>query len=182
MANITTKNNKIYSYIIILVSLFILVLFTKDQFTYIQISLDEKSMAETDLAIARARRAELNEIETRLNSGEINVTQYISEIREDDIIDYIYSQIDRDNLWSMDWIIVVRSLSLQEERVNELGFKELWVTLNLNVPNENRMFRMLDFFVGTNSKYKFFVDSFTYPNQVGLTNFNISIPLKVFYK
>jgi hypothetical protein len=82
----------------------------------------------------------------------------------------------------MDWIIVVRSLSLQEERVNELGFKELWVTLNLNVPNENRMFRMLDFFVGTNSKYKFFVDSFTYPNQVGLTNFNISIPLKVFYK
>ncbi|MDR0771721.1 MAG: hypothetical protein LBF15_01265 [Candidatus Peribacteria bacterium] len=98
MANITTKNNKIYSYIIILVSLFILVLFTKDQFTYIQISLDEKSMAETDLAIARARRAELNEIETRLNSGEINVTQYISEIREDDIIDYIYSQIDRDNL------------------------------------------------------------------------------------
>jgi hypothetical protein len=48
MANITTKNNKIYSYIIILVSLFILVLFTKDQFTYIQISLDEKARVEED--------------------------------------------------------------------------------------------------------------------------------------
>jgi hypothetical protein len=157
-----------------------LVLFTKDQFTYIQISLDEKARVEEDWKIARERRKELDKIETNLSSS--NVTQYITEIREDDIIDYIHSQVERDNKWSTDWIIVVRSLSLQEERINELGFKELWIILNLNVPNENRMLRMLDFFVWEKSKYKFFVDSFTYPNQAGLTNFNISIPLKVFYK
>jgi hypothetical protein len=56
------------------------------------------------------------------------------------------------------------------------------ITLNLRVPNEDRMYEILDFFVKQDSTYKFFIDSFTYPNNGQDADFNITIPLKVFYK
>jgi hypothetical protein len=44
------------------------------------------------------------------------------------------------------------------------------------------MFEILDFFVSEDSKYKFFIDSFSYPINTENSDFNISIPLKIFYK
>jgi hypothetical protein len=84
----------------------------------------------------------------------------------------------------LDWIVSVRSISLQEEKVNEFWFKEMWIVLNLSVPNENRMYRILNFFIWNNSKYKFFIESFSYPNNSSTwsSDFNITIPLRVFYK
>ncbi|MDR2640393.1 MAG: hypothetical protein LBC61_03595 [Candidatus Peribacteria bacterium] len=80
-----------------------------------QISLDEKEQAEINLVSARNEVSRLNEIESKLNesssgttsSGTIsdiraNVNKYLNSITEDDIIDYIYSQIERDNKSSLD--------------------------------------------------------------------------------
>jgi hypothetical protein len=182
----STKNNKIYSYILLLISLFVLVLFTRWQFTNLQISFDEKEQAEINLQSSRDEVSRLNKIETELNSSDVNISKYLNNVTEDNIIDYVYSQIERDNISSSDWIISVRSMSLQEEKTNEFWFKEIWIILNLRVPNENRMYRILDFFVWENSKYKFFIESFSYSNNntsnVSDSGFNITIPLKVFYK
>jgi hypothetical protein len=58
------------------------------------------------------------------------------------------------------------------------------IVLNLRVSNEDRMYKILDFFIKEeeDSKYKFFIDSFYYPNNIQDSSFNITIPLKIFYK
>jgi hypothetical protein len=63
----------------------------------IQSSIDEKYKSESDYEIARNEVERLNNIELKLKSSEVDVSKYINEIDEDDIIDYIFSYIENDN-------------------------------------------------------------------------------------
>ena len=182
MQSINTKNNKIYWYLIIFLALCIVILFTRTQINELQILKDEQIQNESALEEARSEVERLNGIEARLNSSEVDISNYLSEFKEDEIIDYIFWQIERDNMSSSDWIVLVRNISMTEWIVNELWFYESNVMLSLRVPNEDRMFRMLDFFVREDSKYKFFIESFSSPANASEWNFNVSIPLKIFYK
>jgi hypothetical protein len=83
---------------------------------------------------------------------------------------------------STGWVVTIRSVSLKEWKVNEIWFNEAEVTLNLRVPSEDKMYKILDFFVSEDSKYKFFINSFSYPSNTQNSDFNITIPLKIFYK
>lgn len=180
---ITNTNNKIYSYIIILLSLFILVLFTRNQISSLQVKLDEKEMKETELQSKRDELQKLNEIKLKVNSKDNWIDKYINKVKEDEIISYIYSKVEEDNLKYSDWISTIRSISITEWKINEIWFYESLITLNIRVPTEDRMFKILDFFVKEDSKYKFFIESFSYPKKVEAeSSYNITIPLKIFYK
>lgn len=183
MENFNKKNNKIYWYVIILISLFILVLFTRVQLENIQNSIDEKFKSEANYQSARDEISRLNNIESELNSSEIDVSKYTNEVDEDNIIDYIFGNIENDNkdIASIGEVIV-RSISFREGKINETWFNETNIVLNLRVPNEDRMYNILDFFIKEDSEYKFFIDSFYYPGNIQDSSFNITIPLKIFYK
>ncbi|MDR1944551.1 MAG: hypothetical protein LBQ59_00185 [Candidatus Peribacteria bacterium] len=87
----------------------------------IQISLDEKSTSELNYQIAREELSRLNNIEAKLNSSEVDVSKYINDVKEDDIIDYIYDFVENDNRdRNNTGEITVRSMSLKEEKVNEI--------------------------------------------------------------
>lgn len=180
--SISNKNNKIYWYIIILVSLFIFVLFTRTQFTNMQVKLDEKEQKEMDLQAKRDTLQKLNDIKTKVELKDNNIDKYINSVNEDELINYIYSKIEEDNLKYTDWVSTVRSLSITKWEINEIWFYESTINLNLRVPTEDRMNKILDFFIKEDSKYKFFIDSFTYPKIENEWSFNITVPLKFFYK
>lgn len=179
---IINKNNKIYWYIIILFSLFILVLFTRNQISSLQINLDEKQTLENELENKRQELQVLNDIKVKVESEWNKIEKYLSKINEDEIIDYIYSKIEEDNLKYTDWVSIVRNLTITKGEINEIWFYESNISLSLRVPTEDRMFKILDFFVKEDSKYKFFIDSFSYPKISSDSSYNITIPLKVFYK
>jgi hypothetical protein len=40
----------------------------------------------------------------------------------------------------------------------------------------------LDYLVAEDAKYRFFIDSFFYPNDEREGSFNIQVPLKIFYR
>jgi len=180
--SILNKSNKIYWYIIILLSLFIFVLFTRNQITNMQFKFDEKEEKENVLQSKRDELQKLNDIKIKVNSEESDVNSYISHFSEDELIDYIYSKIEEDNLKYTDWVSIIRSISMSEWKLNEIGFMESTIMLNLRIPTEDRMFKILDFFIKDGSKYKFFIDSFTYPKLDSESSYNITIPLKIFYK
>lgn len=182
--SIWNKNNKIYWYIIILISLFIFVLFTRNQISSMQFKFDEKEQKEIALQTKRDELQKLNDIKTKVNSEESGINEYISNFSEDELINYIYSKIEEDNLKYTDWVSTIRSLSMTKWKLNEIGFMESTIILNLRVPTEDRMFKILDFFIKDDSKYKFFIDSFAYPKLDLETesSYNITIPLKIFYK
>lgn len=182
--NLTNKNNKLYWYILILLSLFILVLFTRNQIYTLQENLDEKNNKEVSLLSKRNELDKLNEIKIKVEEKNSWIDNYINSIKEDELLSYIYSKVEEDNLKYTDWISTIRSLNIKEWKINELWFYESLVTLSIRVPNEERMNKLLDFFVKEDSKYKFFIDSFSYPKNSSSidSSYNITIPLKIFYK
>lgn len=178
------KNNKLNWYLLILLSLFILVLFTKNQVSLMYLNLEEKSIKQSELEVKREELNKLDAIRSKAEDKNSWLDKYSKKLKEEELMYYIYSKIDSDNLKYSDWISTIRSLNISEWKINELWFYESTVTLSVRVPNETAMFRLLDFFIDDKTEYKFFVDSFNYPkNENWLdSSFNVTVPLKVFYK
>lgn len=178
--SVYNKDNKFISYIFVLISLFILVLFTKDQVMLIQENLDVREVNNIELTTKVDRLKELNDLKIALENSTENIDKYTAEIKEDEIIDYIYSYIEKTN-W-VNGITIVKSLSLSEPEDTEIWFKESNVVLNLMVANEDKLKEILNFLTSKESKYNFFITSFNYAYWNSNWNLSISIPLKILYK
>ena len=176
------SNSKIYWYLIFLLSLFIIVLFTRDQISNFQFNREEIKANSTIEQEKRDEIQRLNDIKQKLLSSDEDISKYLIDFNEDDIIDYIYWRVEFDNSKNSDWLTVVRSISISEPVLNEMWFRESNISLNLRFPSEDRMLSMLDFLTSSDSKYKFFITSFSYNGNISDWGFNITIPLKVFYK
>lgn len=174
------KDNKFVSYIIILVSLFILVLFTKTQISAVYENKDLKDSHTSTLDSKKNKLTELNNLKTNLVKIQEDIDKYTVEIKEDEIIDYLYSNVSKIN-WK-NGKIDIRSLSIKEPKKNELWFNETLINLNVKVQNEKILKDLLNFLTSKNSKYKFFISSFSFPYGDMEWNYNISIPLRVLHK
>ena len=174
------KNNKFVSYLIILLTLFVLIIVTKDKLTVLQENLDLRETYSIELEEKKEKLKWLNDLKNELANSSENIDKYIVEIKEDEIIDYIYSYIEKTN--TKEGLTIVKSISISNAVDTEIGFKETTINLNLRVPNENRLKHILDFLTSSNSKYNFFINSFSFPYWSTEWSFNISVPLKVLYK
>ncbi|MFK7780455.1 MAG: hypothetical protein QM490_04970 [Candidatus Gracilibacteria bacterium] len=178
--SIYKKNNKFVSYLIILITLFILVLITKGKFDVLQEKLDSKETLSFSLDEKREELLELNAKKDELAKSSENIDKYMVEIKEDELIDYIYSYIEKIN--DRDGVVIVKSISISEPEDTEIGFKQSNITLNLRIPNETRLKQILDFLTGPESKYNFFISSFSFPYSNTEGSYNVSVPLKVLHK
>lgn len=178
--SIYKNNNKLNSYIIVLITLFILILVTKDEFNILQEKLDLKETSNLTLVEKRLELEELNNKKIELSNSSENIDKYLLNINEDELVDYIYSYIEDTN--DVNGVIMIKSVSISEPKDTEIWFKERIVTLNLRVPNEDKTKKLLDFLTSADSKYNFFVSSFSFPYDKAEWGYNISIPLKVLNK
>lgn len=175
------NNNKFISYLIILIALFILVLVTKDKIGTLQEKLDLKETYTSTLEEKKKTLQELNDKKVELEKSAQNIDKYMVEIKEDELIDYIYSYIEKIN--DKNWVVVIKSLSISEPEDTETWFKETNITLNLRVPNEEKTKQILTYLTSSESKYKFFISSFSFPyGDVVEWSYSISVPLKVLHK
>lgn len=178
--SIYNKNNKFVSYLIILISLFILVLFTSDKIKEIYQNIDLKETHNISLNEKKAKLGELNNLKNSLANSKADIDKYIVTIKEDELIDYIYSSIEKTN--NKNGVTLVKSVSISEAKETELWFNETLVSINLKVPNEEKLKEILDIFIWKKSKYNFFISSFSFPYWETEENFSVSIPLKILHK
>ena len=182
------KDNKFVSYLVILISLFILAIFTKDQFNVMQEKLDSKFNYEKEKELKRDKLNSLNKIKTELTlkQGEEKsetfkeVEKYGISFSENELIDYFYWYVE--SLDPKVQELKIRDISFSEWIKNELWFKESNINLNIAVVDENAMIRFLDFLTNNESKYRFFIDNFSYPSNQEQLDFNVIVPLKLFYR
>ena len=182
------KDNKFLSYLIILISLFIIVLFTKDQFNVIQENLDSKSSYGNELKLKREKLNSLNEIKNELyikdseekSKKSKDVEKYSFPFSENEMIDYFYWYVESLDPTSNE--LKIKSITFSEWIKNEIWFKESNINLNVTVVDKNAMIKFLDFLIDDKSKYKFFINNFSYPNDQKEWWFNLSVPLKLFYR
>jgi hypothetical protein len=105
--SVELKNNQFLSYIVVLLSLFILVLFTKDEIMSVQSNIDQKEQLNAQLSVVRAEQEDLQKIALEVEQEDSVTARYSrSEIidkkevylySEDKIVDYFYNYADKIN-------------------------------------------------------------------------------------
>ena len=114
------KDNTFISYLIILASLFVLVLFTRGEYEKLQSNLD---IRDSHLASVEEKKEELNrlnKIKASINDDDKEYVKYVTDIKEDELIDYLYTYIE--SLNSEKGIVNIKNINISEPKKNELGF------------------------------------------------------------
>lgn len=184
------NDTKIITMLLILLSLFIIVFFTKSFYFELIDSMDENDTKE---ALYESKKQEVDKLSTdasNLKKTEVDseqtdsivsnkeIKKYLSRVSEDELIEEIYwfaESYSRNG-----WEVAIRSLWFSQWATNELGFEESLININARVKNTASMKDFLDF-ITENEKYSFFIESFSVPEKTQ-SYFNIRIPAKVFYK
>ena len=174
------KNHTFLSYLILLVGFFILVLFTKDQVVNISIHTDMRDTAYIELENARAQLEKIDATKAALQNDSAQVSQYRQVFSEDALIDYVYGFAE--NYTNNKDQIIVRNISFSEPKTNEFGFEEVSIDISLRVGSEAAMYAFLDFLVDPETEYRFFIDTFKYPNDGRTWGYTVNVPVKMFYK
>lgn len=180
--SIYKKDNNLKSYILLLVSFFILVLVTKDQIFLVQENSDNNEQLNIELSEKRNNVENLNNLKNELknNTGSLSeISKYLIDFKEDEIIDYIYSYSNENEYEN--WIII-KNISFSKWLTNEFGLKESNITVSVKANSEINIKKFINFLVSDDSKYKFYISSFSYPYWKVDSIISVNIPMKLFYK
>lgn len=173
------KNTKIISIFIIIISFLFLLTVTKNIYFDLQVSQDELDNVQSELSKKGEDLSKLNSIKTALSSsGELadTLNRYNADFSEQSILDYFYSYSYRPNSW-----VIINNISIDKWYKNEYGFIEWNINLAMTMRDESAMQAFIDFVNLANWKYNFVLSNFSYPLGMVTKDFQVSIPLKVFY-
>lgn len=173
------KNTKVISVFIIILSFLFLVIITKNIYFDLQVSQDQLANIDSDISKKNDELSKLNNIKQTLNtSSDLSnmLTRYTRDFSEQSILDYFYAYSYRPNSG-----IIINNISMDKWYKNEYGFIEWNINLAITFRDESSMQAFIDFLNLANWKYNFIITNFSYPLGMVTKDFQVSIPLKVFY-
>lgn len=189
--SVELKNNQFFSYLIILLSLFILILFTKNSIFSVQSNLSLKEKLNNELSEVREQQDNLKKIALEVEQKDSVTKRFLkNEIidnkkeylySEDKLLEYFYNYSEVVNA-SSSWSLYINSINISDEVENELGFLEKTIWVNAKVSDEQTMKAFLDYLIADTSKYRFFIENYYYPFDGREGSFNMNLPLKIFYR
>lgn len=110
-----------------------------------------------------------------------NVSKYTIDFNPNNLFNYIYTYVDSVNS-SGQGTIVMRGLTFNEGTLGDLGMYEWELSVTASFSSQRTLLGMLEYFVSADSQYTFFIDNFSYSNFGQDGSFQVTIPLKLFYK
>lgn len=161
-------------------------MFTFNQYENIQINLDIKADLEEQRDQKQEEITKNNEVKKLLESNSDITWKYLSKVSEDEIVQYIYDYVqkynqDNDNN-DITTKVIISDLSITQAVKNDMWFLQSDINLSVDIYNYQSMISLLDFLTSSESKYKIFIDNFSYPKETEeLWSFNINIPLKIYH-
>jgi hypothetical protein len=91
-------------------TLFVLIIATKGNIIKLQQNLDLKETTNFELNLKKDKLKNLNKLRNKLESSSESIDKYLVELKEDELINYIYSYIEDTN--SANGVIIVKSISI----------------------------------------------------------------------
>ena len=179
------KNKSFYTfltYVFIFLSIFVLVIFTKDYFYNLSALNQEIANVEKNIESKESELANLKDIKTKIESWELGAnfdfSKYLINFDEHKILNFLYSYAQRSANLNR---VLINSINIDEWKINDFWFREWKINMSVTFVWEEDMIKMLNFLI-ENDSYNLFIHDFSYP--YGKTNepFNVNIPLKVLYK
>lgn len=197
------NNTKIISTGLFILWIFIILLFTKWEIYSLQENILQKEELEKKLDLIKQEHKKFDlvdkyfkwvkkdkELEAEFSKEEYlflretkkNAEKYTKVLKEDEVLRFFYSQINKLNKW--DFPIIINNLSISSPKLNSMKFFESDINLSLSVPNKEKLIEILKFIVST-EEYKFFIKDLSFDTDLKVdwnSDFDITIPLKVLYK
>lgn len=175
------NDKKITTYLLILLSLAVLIFFTKSAYSELQVKLSEQSEHELKITDLNSKIENLSKIQKEMNDPESDkrkeIGRYVNDFTEQDILWYFHSYAQ----WT-DGKFIIKSLNLTKKDVNEYGFKEWVIGLKASAESQRAVLDFLRTILGEDSQYRFFIERFDMPEKREWSNMEVFIPLKIFYK
>jgi len=176
------KNNNIKNLIIIFISLFVLLFFTKQAFYNFTQLKEEKNTKQEKLEKVVDELNNLQNLEQELKSWKKKeeIKTFLQKPIREDIIEYLHDYAeDVSNSWNE---LFIHSIIFNNVNKWELGFMEQDITLKVTVWNKNVLKALLTKLTSNKYKYKFFITNFSFPNDNRPWAYTVTIPLKLLYK
>lgn len=173
------SKNTFLTYFFLLLSVFVLVLFTKNFYQNVLETSKQKEVLAQTLSEKSSELDKLSKIKSDIDSGnvkDINFDKFLVKFSEDELVEYFYNYA-KTNPGKAE----INSISLKEWKLNEYWFNEAGVDLSVNFLSEQEMIKMLNFLLNS-EKYNLYIHDFTYPLWKTDKPFRVNIPLKVLYK
>lgn len=178
--NTNNSKYKLFSYLFILLTLFILFLFTKNIYFDISSNKAMKEEITKNLEEKNKEYEKISKIKSDIDAwkfNDLNLDKFLINFDEDDLIDYFYWYANKNPSK-----IKINSISFSKWEPNEFWFLEWQIDLNASFENEKDMLEIIDSLIINSSKYNFYVLNFSYPMWNISWTINQSIPIKVLYK
>jgi alpha-galactosidase/6-phospho-beta-glucosidase family protein len=182
------SNKNVLVYFILLLWLFVLLFFTQEYFNAYQINKTElwELKEEDDKLSSQIKSLENDKKNLSQKSGKWpkihweNVTKqmldkYIVNFTENNFIEYFYS------IWEN---FKIEKLSLDKWTLDKNGFMKWKIELWVAFETEEEMKEFLTKLISDDSKYRFYIDKFTFPigKMWSWENTKINISLIIYYK
>ncbi len=184
METIPNSQNTVLTYFLILLSFFIVLFFTRNIFSDLQVSLDTREQSQNELTQEEAKLSKLNEIKTLLSqtwSAELQKIQgFLGTFSDADMMNYIYSYAQKINLGSDRMII--RDVNFTEGWVSDVWFDVANVSVSAIFSSEETLFAFLTYITSENEAYRFYITDFDYAMNDVSGNIQITLPLTLYYK
>jgi len=175
MENLNAKNTLIAN-VLIIISLFVLLLFTKDYYFNLQNNEEQNESLTMQLEDKQNELKKFEEIKQKIeNSDNTDIAKYDRDFNEDELITYLYGLAEEN-----DSGLKIISVNFDAGEINKEGFKEGNVNMNLNVDNEEKLMILIGK-LNESEEYKFFTLNLDYPFNQN-SKFKVTLPLKVYYK
>lgn len=184
MKKIPTTQNNFINYLIILLWFFVILFFTKNLYSDLQVQLDTKEQKNIELSNKNQNLNKLNELKNILEAEDsealAEIQSFTKAVTDEDILEYIYSYAADINLWNER--VIIRDLSISEWIKSDTGFLQASVWITALFSSEKTLFTFLDYLTDTEAEYRFFLSSFDYPMNETTGNLQVTIPLIIYYK
>lgn len=182
--SITKQNHQFIATLIILLAFFIVIFVTKNVYYSLEVVQDTQTAYTQELQTKKDELSKLNTLQNELNGSnsekQKEVSKFLVEYNQTDIINYLYKSTEAMNSGS--GVISIKSVNFEAPRLNEYGLEEANITLGARISNTETLLKYLDFLTGNTGKYRFYIDNFSFPNTTTPGAVNVTIPLKLFYK
>ena len=176
------SKNVFIANLLIILSISVLVFFTRGLYTDLQVSKNQKENAEIELKEKTQELAKLSEIKKNISeTDKQELSRYDAEYSDADVLYFIQDLAN--NFVSG---VTVDSIKVEEGVTNKIGFKEGNAVLAISYDSEENL---LDFIskLTTSNDFVVYVDTLNYPMtfNTGETTSSINkvnLPLTIYYK
>lgn len=176
------KENKFYSLLILLLSLFIIFLFIFPKFSSINERYIKNDELKNEQENVEKTLINLNDIKNNLTEEQsLEVLKYSKWFSEDEMLYYIMDFVNNQNLINPSEYIKIRSISFEKPILNELWFNETQISIDADYSSEDILLNFIDNLTDKSNAYTFFVTQLNLWENLNSFRW-INLNLRYFFK